>query len=167
VTHDQTEALTFADKVVVMYEGAVVQIGTPEELFDRPAHTFVGYFIGSPGMNFVAASVRGDKAMLAGGHEVGLAGSYPDLSTRSGPIELGIRPEFIRIGSDAQGLPVKIRRIDDIGRMKVARVQFESVDLNVICPEDAHIDGDQARIILDPGHVHIYADGHLVERRPH
>ena len=49
VTHDQTEALTFADKVVVMYEGEVVQIGTPEELFDEPAHTFVGYFIGSPG----------------------------------------------------------------------------------------------------------------------
>ena len=54
VTHDQTEALTFADKVVVMYEGEVVQIGTPEELFERPAHTFVGYFIGSPGMNVVA-----------------------------------------------------------------------------------------------------------------
>ncbi|MEP0508681.1 MAG: ABC transporter ATP-binding protein, partial [Aurantimonas coralicida] len=50
VTHDQTEALTFADKVVVMYEGEVVQIGTPEELFERPQHTFVGYFIGSPGM---------------------------------------------------------------------------------------------------------------------
>ena len=49
VTHDQTEALTFADKVVVMYDGEVVQIGTPEELFERPAHTFVGYFIGSPG----------------------------------------------------------------------------------------------------------------------
>jgi len=49
VTHDQTEALTFADKVVVMHDGQVVQIGTPEELFEAPAHTFVGYFIGSPG----------------------------------------------------------------------------------------------------------------------
>ncbi len=48
VTHDQTEALTFADKVVVMYDGQIVQIGTPAELFDRPKHTFVGYFIGSP-----------------------------------------------------------------------------------------------------------------------
>ena len=49
VTHDQNEALTFADKVVVMYEGEVVQLGTPQELFERPAHRFVGYFIGSPG----------------------------------------------------------------------------------------------------------------------
>ncbi len=48
VTHDQTEALTFADKVVVMYDGQIVQIGTPAELFERPSHTFVGYFIGSP-----------------------------------------------------------------------------------------------------------------------
>ena len=49
VTHDQTEALTFADKVVVMYDGTVVQVGTPVELFNRPNHTFVGHFIGSPG----------------------------------------------------------------------------------------------------------------------
>jgi glycerol transport system ATP-binding protein len=59
VTHDQTEALTFADQVVVMHEGRVVQVGTPEELFDSPAHTFVGYFIGSPGMNLLAARIDG------------------------------------------------------------------------------------------------------------
>ncbi len=58
VTHDQTEALTFADTVVVMHDGRVVQSGTPAELFDKPAHTFVGYFIGSPGMNIVPAEVR-------------------------------------------------------------------------------------------------------------
>ena len=66
VTHDQTEALTFADKVVVMHEGSVVQIGTPEELFERPAHTFVGYFIGSPGMNVLPAEVQGRQARIAG-----------------------------------------------------------------------------------------------------
>ena len=55
VTHDQTEALTFADTVVVMHDGRVVQSGTPAELFEKPAHTFVGYFIGSPGMNIVSA----------------------------------------------------------------------------------------------------------------
>ncbi|MEM7642079.1 MAG: ABC transporter ATP-binding protein, partial [Pseudomonadota bacterium] len=57
VTHDQTEALTFADQVVVMHNGRVVQQGTPQELFERPAHTFVGYFIGSPGMNVLDAEV--------------------------------------------------------------------------------------------------------------
>ena len=59
VTHDQTEALTFADKVVVMLEGEVVQIGTPQELFEQPAHTFVGYFIGSPRDERIAGRRRG------------------------------------------------------------------------------------------------------------
>ena len=67
VTHDQTEALTFADKVVVMHDGRVVQIGTPQELFERPAHTFVGYFIGSPGMNLLPAKIDGRQALLPGG----------------------------------------------------------------------------------------------------
>src|SRR5256714_3028437 len=62
VTHDQTEALTFADTVVVMHDGGVVQSGTPAELFDKPAHTFVGYFIGSPRMNIVPAQVKGRGA---------------------------------------------------------------------------------------------------------
>ena len=66
VTHDQTEALTFADKVVVMYEGQIVQIGTPAELFEKPKHTFVGYFIGSPGMNVFPVSVEGSKAHVGG-----------------------------------------------------------------------------------------------------
>ncbi len=66
VTHDQTEALTFADQVVVMNNGAVVQIGTPVELFERPRHTFVGHFIGSPGMNVLPCRVEGGKAIVAG-----------------------------------------------------------------------------------------------------
>ena len=66
VTHDQTEALTFAEKVVVMYEGEIVQIGTPAELFERPKHTFVGYFIGSPGMNVLPVEIDGSSARLGG-----------------------------------------------------------------------------------------------------
>src|SRR6201990_1256956 len=78
VTHDQTEALTFADTVVVMHEGSVVQTGAPEELFLRPDHTFVGYFIGSPGMNVLPAEVHGRQARIAG-HTLGLTRSYSDL----------------------------------------------------------------------------------------
>src|ERR1700729_2684821 len=66
VTHDQTEALTFADTVVGMHDGRVVQSGTPADLFDRPAHTFVGYFIGSPGMNIVPAEVKRQEARGGG-----------------------------------------------------------------------------------------------------
>ena len=66
VTHDQTEALTFADKVVVMNMGEVVQIGTPVELFETPQHTFVGHFIGSPGMNVLPCRSTMASAYVAG-----------------------------------------------------------------------------------------------------
>ena len=95
VTHDQTEALTFADKVVVMYEGEVVQIGTPEELFERPNHTFVGYFIGSPGMNRPALQDRERR-----GHRRQRAHRGSGRSPRHPPAgqttELGISPEFVQ-----------------------------------------------------------------------
>src|SRR5438309_1192454 len=78
VTHDQTEALTFADTVVVMHDGRVVQSGTPAELFDKPAHTFVGYFIGSPGMNILPAVVSGREARI-GGHIIALNRAYDRL----------------------------------------------------------------------------------------
>ena len=64
VTHDQTEALTFADQVVVMHEGEIVQTGTPVELFEKPKHTFVGYFIGSPGMNIIPCEFKMEQLKL-------------------------------------------------------------------------------------------------------
>src|SRR6476620_1882896 len=102
VTHDQTEALTFADTVVVMHEGNVVQTGTPEELFTRPDHTFVGYFIGSPGMNVLPAEVSDREARVAG-HTLALARSYGELPAGA-RIEVGIRPEFVSIAAPAPGL---------------------------------------------------------------
>ena len=102
VTHDQTEALTFADKVVVMYEGEVVQIGTPEELFERPAHTFVGYFIGSPGMNVLPAAVDGRTAHI-GDSAITLGSQLPDIRRARQRVELGIRPEFLRVAERRSG----------------------------------------------------------------
>ena len=66
VTHDQTEALTFADQVVVMHEGQIVQTGTPVDLFEKPKHTFVGYFIGSPGMNVLPCQIQGNDVIVNG-----------------------------------------------------------------------------------------------------
>jgi glycerol transport system ATP-binding protein len=161
VTHDQTEALTFADKVVVMFEGEVVQLGTPEDLFERPAHTFVGYFIGSPGMNVLPAELAGDRAIVARAHEVPLGRAYRPLPA-SARVEIGVRPEFVHLSGNGAGLPVTVTRVDDIGRMKVARVELDGVRMNVLAPAETRIDGDKARIVFEPGHVHLYADSHLV-----
>src|ERR1700749_4983231 len=99
VTHDQTEALTFADTVVVMHDGRVVQSGSPAELFDKPAHTFVGYFIGSPGMNIVPSEVKGREARIDG-HTIALNTSYDNLPPGA-RIEIGVRPEFVSVAPPA------------------------------------------------------------------
>lgn len=160
VTHDQTEALTFADKVVVMHDGAVVQTGTPEELFVRPAHTFVGHFIGSPGMNVLPVRVDGRTAYVEG-QAIALERAYPALP-QGRRIELGIRPEFVRLSPDGTGLPVRVRRVDDIGRARIARVEMAGRPLSASVPEAMDSVGEEATLILDPRHIHIYADGHLV-----
>lgn len=94
VTHDQVEALTFADKVVVMTQGEVVQTGSAQELFEAPAHTFVGYFIGNPGMNLLPCTVRDGRAVIGEGSFALPAPALAGLAG-GGAITLGIRPEFV------------------------------------------------------------------------
>lgn len=163
VTHDQTEALTFAEKVVVMYEGEVVQIGTPEELFERPAHTFVGYFIGSPGMNVAPVSLNGNRARL-GTQEIPLSQSYSGLPAGA-KVELGIRPEFIRLSGNGRGVAGRVVRVDDVGRYRVVKLDLEGHLFSAIAAEEMEIRDDRASIVLDPSHMHIYADGRIVEGR--
>ncbi|MBB3446625.1 ABC transporter ATP-binding protein (plasmid) [Sinorhizobium sp. B11] len=158
VTHDQTEALTFAEKVVVMYEGEIVQIGTPAELFERPSHTFVGYFIGSPGMNVMPAKVAGSSVSV-GGETINL--DYAPDTSRAAKVELGIRPEFIRLGRD--GMPVSISKVEDIGRQKIVRARFAGQPLAIVLSEDAEIPED-ARVSFDPAAISIYADSWRVGR---
>lgn len=156
VTHDQTEALTFADKVAVMFEGEVVQIGTPPELFETPEHTFVGYFIGSPGMNVLPATIEGSDAIVAG-HRLAL-GRAPKAPAAA-RIEIGIRPEFFRIDKD--GVPAKLSRIEDTGRQTILRCEIAGRPVAVALPETAPI-GDDIRLAAAPAHIHVYADGHRV-----
>ena len=154
VTHDQTEALTFADKVVVMYDGRVVQMGTPQELFETPQHTFVGYFIGSPGMNVLDASVTGDKAVIDG-TEISLGQGF---GTPTGKVEVGVRPEFTTLASGDVGLPVTVKRVEDVGRHKIVRTDFKGTAINVIADEGAEISPDMNRIVFDPAGVNVYSN---------
>lgn len=154
VTHDQTEALTFADKVVVMYDGRVVQMGTPQELFETPQHTFVGYFIGSPGMNVLDAQVTGSTAVIAG-HKIALGHGY---GTLTGKVEVGVRPEFVSLASGDEGLPVTIKRVEDVGRHKIVRADFHGSEINVIAEEGAHISPDMNRVVFDQAGINIYND---------
>ena len=152
VTHDQTEALTFADKVVVMYEGEIVQIGTPAELFEKPSHTFVGYFIGSPGMNVLPAQLN-ERSVVVGSQRMDL--NVPPKTKLGEMDELGIRPEFIHLGRE--GMPVKISRIEDIGRRRIVRAEFEGKPLAIVADENTEIPAE-ARVSFDPAGINIYAN---------
>ncbi|GAB5471838.1 MAG: ABC transporter ATP-binding protein [Rhodospirillales bacterium] len=162
VTHDQTEALTFADEVVVMYDGEVVQIGDPEALFERPQHTFVGYFIGSPGMNLLPASIEGDQAVFAGS-PLPLGRRYD--AVEADKVEIGVRPEFVTLADAGEGLPVTVTRVEDVGRHRIVRADCQGREINVIVAEGAPLSTEGARVRFDPEHVNVYADGWLVEGR--
>jgi len=153
VTHDQTEALTFADKVVVMHDGRVVQIGTPQELFERPEHTFVGYFIGSPGMNLFDAEVSGSQARI-GGASIQLDQGY----AATGRVQIGVRPEFITLHSGGDGIPARVTRVEDVGRHQIVRLDAAGMSACAIAAEGEAIPATVDRIRFAPGGVNVYAD---------
>ncbi|MBY8974951.1 ABC transporter ATP-binding protein [Rhodobacteraceae bacterium NNCM2] len=155
VTHDQTEALTFADQVVVMQEGEVVQVGTPVELFERPAHTFVGHFIGSPGMNVLPCAVDGGRVSVAG-HELAIT-VPPDLA--AGRLEVGVRPEFVHF--DPAGMPATIVNVADAGHHRVVDARIGEHRVHAIVAEGVEIPAEP-RLGFDGNRTRVYADGWLV-----
>ena len=155
VTHDQTEALTFADKVVVMSEGEVVQIGTPEELFEKPSHRFVGHFIGSPGMNFLPCAIEGTKALI-GQFTVELNAEYSKYPQAK--MELGIRPDFVALCAPGQGLPVQVDRIDDLGRNRIAHVRLGGHKLAVTVPPGFDTGRSDLTIAFESSRIGIFVN---------
>jgi glycerol transport system ATP-binding protein len=135
VTHDQVEALTFADQVVVMTRGRAVQVGSPADLFERPSHTFVGHFIGSPGMNFLAGRVDG-QGVVVGGTTLPLP---TGRSLPAGDIKLGIRPEYLTLTTpQADGaLAMTVSRIQDVGTHVMLSADFAGTTLKARLSTDA------------------------------
>ncbi len=154
VTHDQTEAMTFADQVVVMHEGAVVQVGTPVELFERPRHTFVGHFIGSPGMNILPCEVRDGAARFAG-RAVATANTANGAQGRA---ELGVRPEFVRFAAD--GIPVEVVRVIDAGRHRIVEARAGETPIRLLLGERDALPSEP-RVGFDARFTHLYVDGWL------
>ena len=166
VTHDQLEASTFADKIAVMYEGRIVQFGTPTELFENPNHTFVGFFIGSPGMNLMPVSRSGD-GLRFGESEISLS---DDLRQRlagldTDNLKLGIRPEFVEQaepGQDAHAAVVE--DVEDLGTYQIVTASLEGQALKVRLSEDARVDrGQTLHLHFPPRWLKLYADEYLVE----
>ncbi|GMG82138.1 sn-glycerol-3-phosphate import ATP-binding protein UgpC [Paralimibaculum aggregatum] len=110
VTHDQTEAMTLADRIVIMRDGRVQQIGSPLEVYDRPANAFVAGFIGSPEMNLAPAEIAGGRLVLGEGVSL----PAPE-GARPGPVTAGIRPEALAPVPAEEGAPLLVNGIEQLG----------------------------------------------------
>jgi glycerol transport system ATP-binding protein len=158
VTHDQTEALTIADRVVVMDLGEVVQIGTPVELFESPKHTFVGHFIGSPGMNVLPCELESGHPTVAG-HRVATANGAA-VRDADGVLEIGVRPEFITFAE--HGLAVDVVKVMDAGRYRVVETRLGDHSIKVLVGEGADVPQGAAHLRFDPARTRVYRDGWVV-----
>ena len=158
VTHDQIEALTFADQVVVMHEGQIVQTGTPVELFEKPKHTFVGHFIGSPGMNILPCEIKNGQINFEGK----ILPSNTSIKKKNfSKTQIGIRPEFINFSNE--GIPVKIKRISDTGRHKIIETECSSGSIKVLAKASAPIPSGSAHLTFDQKYSYLYGDNWIIE----
>ena len=156
VTHDQVEAMTLADRLVVMDRGIAQQIATPHEVYETPANEFVAGFIGSPAMNIFDVRSEGGMLVLPGGHRVAVAEAPPE-----GDLRLGLRPEDIETvpeGTDA--VPVVIRSVEWLGADAYGYCVIENSDtqLTVRMPGNAPAArGDRLQISLSRSRRHFFS----------
>ena len=165
VTHDQVEAMTLGDRVVVMREGKVHQIGPPEMIYSRPADTFVATFIGSPEMNLYRGRfVQKDDCPHFQGSGFSFALSGLKLTSQEGEVELGARPEDIGIGrGDTTDLEGKVEMITDVGSEKYIHTRIGEERLTVRAPKDiACRTGDIIPLTIDPNRVHLFRRGRRI-----
>ena len=167
VTHDQVEALTFADQVMVMYEGELVQIGTPQELFENPRHKFVGFFIGSPGMNFLPCELDGNIARVDG------AGITLDDETAAlgqkakGKMEIGIRPMYLEVHPESieNGIQAAVKSVEDQGSFKILTVNMSGHNLRARLPEEQPVPSGEAWLRFPPQWTKLFANERLVNNK--
>ena len=164
VTHDQVEAMTLGDKVVVMRNGKVHQVDQPETIYSSPADTFVARFIGSPEMNLYQGRLfqkDGRSHFQGAGFSLDLGGLKPSVG--QGEVEVGIRPEDIKIGGSATALRGKVEIISNIGSEKYLHVGLGNVSLTVRALKEAIVQPGQIILLtIDPDRLHIFHEGRRI-----
>ena len=147
VTHDQIEAMTLADRIVVMQAGRIEQMGTPLELYDNPTNEFVATFIGAPSMNLLSGELSNGKVIVGGQQFDGPAGS--------GKVKLGVRPEHLILSDD--GLPMEVKVVEPTGSETMVFLRFEGGDVTAVFRErHAFTAGQTIHLKPDPNHLHVF-----------
>jgi sn-glycerol 3-phosphate transport system ATP-binding protein len=157
VTHDQLEAMTLADMLVVMNAGRVEQIGAPLELYERPATLFVAGFLGSPPMNFLKGTLESPTSLrLDDGTEIACEAAHAAVP-RGARVVAGVRPERALLGKHGDGLPLKIELIEElgVGRLIHGRLAGAAMTL-AVGPDQELPSGETIGVTLPAESVHLF-----------
>jgi len=151
VTHDQVEAMTMADRIAVMNEGRIEQLGAPLELYDRPANLFVAQFIGSPAMNVFDGTLKNGAVEALGAR-------WPAPQNRGGDgqaVKYGIRPEHLQLGRD--GVPAEVVVVEPMGHETELLVRINDIDLIVVMHgRSAHAPGERIFLAPQAANAHLF-----------
>ena len=155
VTHDQEEALTMGDRIALLHEGIIQQAGTPQEIYDQPANTFVARFIGTPRMNFVEAKAGADSTLALADNTV-ISGVDVPPSKSSYKLTLGFRPDNCLI-SDTEGIPVNIESAEYVGNSRYLHGKYGDEEIIVrVDPSESVEQGSSIRIAPQVDSVHLF-----------
>jgi len=158
VTHDQVEAMTLADRIVVLDKGRISQAGSPWELYNQPANRFVAGFIGSPAMNFLKGKAQGKQVLLPGGAQIDITPRR--ISGEGQGVEIGIRPDEIKVVAPEDG-QIRGRAIivEYLGNASHAFIESEEGPLVVELPKDRKPEtGATLGLRIDPDRAHLFDD---------
>jgi multiple sugar transport system ATP-binding protein len=154
VTHDQIEAMTMADKIVVMHDGRVEQIGAPLELYDKPANLFVAGFIGSPAMNMLPGKVEDGGARFITGDGIALPVGSRLAQRAEGGVVYGLRPESLRLGGE---VPLRIDVVEPTGSETHVLGRLGATEVVGVFRERISAGpGEEIGVSVDPGAIHIF-----------
>ena len=160
VTHDQAEAMTLADRIIVMNDRRIQQVGPPMEIYSQPANIFVAQFVGSPAMTLLPATLLddGEFASVKLGDGTVVHTKVPRDGLPSGELRLGIRPEAVRVSSDKTGTKAKVELVERLGERTLVYAQL-SDDQPITAEDDpySHVRlGDEVRIAIDGAAAHLF-----------
>ena len=159
VTHDQVEAMTLADRIIILREGRIAQIGAPSEIYRRPANLFVAGFVGTPPMNVFAGRVSDSSDSVIA--DLGISVEIPVNQSGLAPgrtLTIGVRPEDVQIGP--AGIPARIQHIEDIGAHRLLHCQFGTGE--IVVQESARVDrsrGDDLHLSFPRDEISIFDKG--------
>jgi sn-glycerol 3-phosphate transport system ATP-binding protein len=156
VTHDQVEAMTLSDQLVVMSAGQIEQIGAPTELYRRPRTRFVAGFIGSPGMNFLAGRIEGPGSVSVAGQRLAVTDMPAGLGAGT-PVDVGIRPEHVRvIAGEAGDLTFAAEFVEELGATQLIHGRVGESALTIQVPTGSVPTAGTLALSVPPGSVHLF-----------